>query len=84
MYVYMPMASGYVSDFDEKELKLAVRKVGGNPKATGVFLPDLPSCRATVVDSKVGINRNSVLTIPRSTISCDLLTRLDKCKLYND
>ncbi len=79
--IYMPIARGCMSDFDEKGVKMAVRKVGGNSKATGLFLPDVPSCRATKVDSHTGVNRNSVMTIPRSVISGAVLRQLDKCKV---
>ena len=65
----------------EQELIRAVRKAGGMVNTSGLFMST--TSQATVVSSKVGVNRRSVIQIPRSKVPPDALNILDKCKCTN-
>ena len=77
------MLKEYISDDimnaeNEQELKRAVKKAGGMVNASGLFLST--TSQATVVTSKVGVNRGSVMQVPRSKVPPEPLKVLDKCK----
>ena len=80
---YLPMLKEYISDDvltseNEQELKRAVKKAGGMVNTGGLFLST--TSQATIVTSKVGVNRRSVMQVPRSKIPPEPLKLLDKCK----
>lgn len=80
---YLPMLKEYISDdvltsANEQELKRAVKKAGGMVNTGGLFLST--TSQATIVTSKVGVNRRSVMQVPRSKIPPEPLKLLDKCK----
>lgn len=79
--LYMPGIREYMmGDLDEREVKEAIRKVGGTVNDSGVFLR--PTSEALVVTSATGINRRSVVYIPRSKVPEDILCSLDRCKFH--
>ena len=65
----------------EKDVKSAVKEVGGTCNGSGVFLSttstDISVCKSN------GINRRSVLFIPRSQVDEDILHQLD-CKILRE
>ena len=73
----MPMVREYcnLTSDEEKELKDAIRKVGGGVNQSGVFLATTST--GTVVLKATGINRRSVAYIPRSKMTLDILEALD-------
>lgn len=75
--LYMPMVREYcnLTSDEEKELKDAIRKVGGGVNQSGVFLATTST--GTVVLKATGINRRSVAYIPRSKMTLDILEALD-------
>ena len=83
--VYMVMVREYMAGFlppeVEKEVKEAIKRVGGTCNQSGLFLAT--TSEEAVVNRKTGINRRSVVYIPRSQVSKDLLLRLDKCKSFS-
>ena len=81
--IYLPMLKEYISDDvltseNEQELKRAVKKAGGMVNTGGLFLST--TSQATIVTSKVGVNRRSVMQVPRNKIPPEPLKLLDKCK----
>ena len=78
--LYMPMIRQYVPDLNEKSMKEAVREAGGSINQSGLFLA--ATSEALSVTSASGINRRSVVYVPRMKISRGVLRRLDRCK-YN-
>ena len=77
---YMPM---YLLPAVEKDVKEAVKRVGGTVNQSGLFLSTTST--EAVVNRKTGTNRRSVMYIPRCQISRDVLEMLDKCKsVYYD
>ena len=73
--IYLPMLKEYISGDvltpeNEQELKRAVKKAGGMVNTGGLFLKT--TSQATKVTSKVGVNRRSVIQVPRSKVPPDL------------
>ena len=67
----MPGVREYITgSLDEREVKEAIRKVGGTVNDSGLFLR--PSSVALVVTSTTGMNRRSVVYIPRSKVPEDI------------
>ena len=62
--LYMPGVREYVGgEFNEKELKDSIKRVGGTVNDSGLFLR--PASSSIDVTSKTGLNRRSVVYIPR-------------------
>ena len=63
----------------EQEVKQAVKRAGGQVNCSGLFLST--TFQALDVKSKpsVGVNRRSVLQLPRSKVPPEPLKLLDKC-----
>ena len=59
----------------EKELKDAIKSVGGSINQSGLFLSTTST--ATTVTKQSGVNRRSVAFIPRDQVGIDLLEALD-------
>lgn len=83
--IYLPMLKEYLNceEFTselEQEVKQAVKRAGGQVNCSGLFLST--TSQALCVKSKqgVGVNRRSVLQIPRSKVPPEPLKLLDKCK----
>ena len=81
--IYLPMLKEYISGDvltpeNEQELKRAVKKAGGMVNTGGLFLKT--TSQTTKVTSKVGVNRRSVMQVPRSKVPPEPLKVLDKCK----
>ena len=78
---YIPMVREHcdLTPTSEMELKMAVKKMEGTCNGSGIFLS------TTSTDTRIcktnGVNRRSVLFIPRSKVNQDILDELD-CKLY--
>lgn len=82
--IYLPMLKEYTGGdlTNEQELKRAIKKAGGIVNTSGLFLST--TSKETVVTSKVGVNRRSVIQLPRSKVPPASLTILDKCKCSKD
>ena len=78
MGLYMPMIRQYVPDLDDKKMKETVKQAGGSINRSGLFLA--PASKVDTVTSASGVNRRSVIYIPRLKISKGVLKRLDRCK----
>ena len=81
--LYLPLLKEYIPDDEltteiEQDLKQAIKKAGGSVNISGVFLST--TSQATTVTSKVGVNRRSVMQIPRSKVPSEALKVLDKCE----
>ena len=81
--IYLPMLNEYISDDvmnaeNEQEVKQAVKKAGGVVNGSRMFLRT--TSQATMVTSKEGVNRRSVIQVPRSKVPPEPLKMLDKCK----
>ena len=76
--LYMPGVREYVGgEFNEKELKDSIKRVGGTVNDSGLFLR--PASSSIDVTSKTGLNRRSVVYIPRGKVPSDILKTLDQC-----
>ena len=80
--LYMVMIREYLTPFlsakAEKEIKDAIKKIGGLVNQSGLFLST--TSREVIVNKKSGIYRRSVAFIPRCEVTKDLLNELDDCK----
>ena len=82
--IYLPMLKEYIggdilTTENEQDLKRAVKKAGGMENTSGLFLST--TAQGEVVNGKVGVNRRSVIQVPRSKVPPQALSLLDKCKL---
>lgn len=77
--IYMVMAREYMEHFlqpgVEKEVKAAIRNAGGSYNQSGLFLAS--TSNETTVNRKTGINRRSVVYIPRVQVPKETLAHLD-------
>ena len=67
--IYLPMLKEYIggdilTTENEQELKRAVKKAGGMVNTSGLFLST--TSQGVLVNSKVGVNRRSVIQVPRN------------------
>ena len=77
---YMPGVGEYLSgEIDEREVKEAIKRVGGTVNASGLFLRPTSDAQVTAVTSATGMNRRSVVYIPRSRVPIDIVKAMDKC-----
>ena len=76
--IYMPAVREYLSGFEEKGVKEAIKVAGGEINKSGLFLK--VTSEATAVSSATGINRRSVAYIPRSRVTPATIQQLDRCK----
>lgn len=76
--VYMPMVREHCNmpPDVERDLKIAVKEIGGNVNVSGLFLST--NSTATIVSKATGVNMRSVTYIPRDKINSHLLLQLDK------
>ena len=79
--IYMPMIRELceLTLVAEKDMKSAVKEIGGTCNGSGVFLSTTSS--DCTVNKSNGINRRFVLFIPRKKINQDILHQLD-CTMY--
>ena len=79
--LYMPMVREHCSlpSESERELKDAIRRVGGSINQSCLFLST--TSNANYVSKATGINRRSVAFIPRSQVGLDILEALDAGKI---
>lgn len=76
--LYMPTAREVcgLTPLVEKELKSTIKEVGGDCNGSGLFLATTST--ASIVSKLTGVNRRSVMFIPRCAVDSDLLECLDK------
>lgn len=71
--------NSFMSPGVEKEVKEAIKAVGGNINQSGIFLSTTSD--STIVSKATGINCQSVSFVPRDKVPDDILKELDICKL---
>lgn len=80
--LYIPMVrehlDGYLTSIVEKKVKDAVKDAGGLVNHSGLFLSTTST--ASSVTKASGVNRRSVMLLPRDKVSADMLEKLDHSK----